>query len=116
MRIPNSVLTVVRGPLLAAAVAGCSSSGPADPPQPQPIAPTPVTETPSDPVAYDPQAETARLARVDRVLADADEARGERIDEEEQAQAQRQVRSLGGYGGIGIARPPDAVLAACGRG
>jgi hypothetical protein len=120
MKIPDGVLKTVRGPLLAVAVAGCSSSAPADPPQPQPIAPTPVSEAPSDPVSYDAQAETERLARVDQLLASSEATRDRRIADEDQARETRRqsqaVRGLLGTGVIGIGQMNQQWMNACGRG
>ena len=114
MRVPEVVLARLRVPLLAMAVAGCST----------PAAETnavvaPVSEQLAsgviDPVAYDVGAETERLERADRALAAAETRRTSRIEaEEEEARLARQ-RALSAM--IGHRRPGfDWQMAACGRG
>ena len=119
MKLPASILLRVRGPILAAALAGCSSPAAAPPsevePEPEPAAVAEVPPAP-DPVAYDLDAETERLERTDRLLAAAETRRAHRIEAEEQAARQRRIeRAL--FGGVGaIGTNNDWIMAACGRG
>jgi hypothetical protein len=128
MKIPRRILERVRGPLLAAAVAGCSSgptAGPLASNGPSPNAPPPdgpVALEPADPVDYDAIREAERLERTDRALAATETRRTDRI---EAAEAERQTgelqRVLSGVGDdpfrIGVGgRWPHGVNPACGRG
>lgn len=115
MKLPEGVLRHVRGPLLAAAVAGCSSS-PATPPEAPPLAPEPMepVTTAPDPVDYDPATEADRLARVDRALAAAEHRREARIEDENEARrgTLESVPSIG----VGPSHWLHEIHAACGRG
>lgn len=107
MKLPEAVLARVRGPLIAAALAGCSApSGPEVVPEPAPLEPAPVVVEAPDPVPYDGQAEAERLARVDREDASDGTRRDERVRDEENGR-------VGLLGTIGRFRP---VHPACGRG
>ncbi len=108
MKLPESILRHLRGPIAAAALAGCSS-GPAAPP-PEPARIEPEAPPAPDPVAYDAEAESERLARLDRERAAEEHRRERRI-----ADAQPRV-TFGGLGAIGVGRRWDLIHAACGRG
>ncbi|MCZ7682044.1 MAG: hypothetical protein M5U28_25920 [Sandaracinaceae bacterium] len=110
MKLPESILRHLRGPIAAAALAGCSSSPAAPPPEPARIEPEAAPAPAPDPVAYDAEAESERLARLDRERAAEEHRRERRI-----ADAQPRV-TFGGLGAIGVGRRWDLIHAACGRG
>lgn len=109
MRIPNTVIACVRGPLLAASLAGCAA---------MPAPPEPIDSDPAEldaplilaaVTSRDDEAtlEDARLARADRARRD-DEARRERRIED--ARARRVAAAPAPV-------PPSYYYAiACGRG
>src|SRR4051812_33295741 len=100
MRVPVDVLERVRGAMVVAALAACTSEPAAPPPAPPPVsvaAPAPI-----DPVSYDAANESARLARLDLEEQSALESRSARVAH---VQAERRVAELGGIGGIGRLRP-----------
>lgn len=76
MRIPESVMARVAGPLLAGALAGCSSAPAIEAPAAVRPEPSPVV---ADPVAYDMAEEQARLARLEQSDASAEDRRARRI-------------------------------------
>jgi len=112
MRLPESLLSRVRGPLAVCAIVGCSAPATA-PVVPEPVA-APVVlapPPPPDPVAYDAIAEAARFERSDREIAAELELRDDRIRAAERAESMR------GIGSIGTGRWSwDRVMVACGRG
>lgn len=111
MRLPESLLSHLRGPLAAVAIAGCSApAAPAVVPAPQPTPIVLAPAAPPDPVPYDAIAEAARLDRSDRELTTQLARRDERIQTAERAQASQSIGTLGNT------RWNSAILAACGRG
>jgi hypothetical protein len=113
MRVPRRVLDRVRGPVLAAAVIGCSSSSPTtEAPVTRPVQPTePVSTAHADPVSYDATAEAERLARTDALLAANETRRDERIAGEDAARRRRRSEAR-------RRRPPRIIdlQPLCGRG
>lgn len=122
MKLPIDVLASLRGPLLGVAIAGCATAPAAAPitqePAPEPAGGAAAAQV-VDPVAYDADAEAARLASADEARIDHDARRDRRIADVE---ADRRRRSL-------ARRPAPAdpvvpvhpwmwndVHAACGRG
>jgi hypothetical protein len=127
MKLPERVLRQVRGPVLAAAVAGCSTS-PAATGEPEPLPgpeaaehataePAAATVAP-DPVDYDAETEAERLARLDRTMAAGERRRDERIEDEAAARRRERAGSQNQVIGIGTIghRWPGGVHPACGRG
>jgi len=126
MKLPGRILSRVRGPMIAAAVIGCSSAPSAAPIEQEPVTPVEpaaVVAPAVDPVDYDPDVEAARLERADRELAAAETRRTRRIEAEEAEHARRIAdRGLATQPGIGF--PPgidigtgrDWIHAGCGRG
>lgn len=110
MKLPETILRHLRGPIAAAALAGCSSAPAAPAPEPAHIEPEAAPEAPPDPVAYDAEAESERLARLDRERAAEEHRRERRI-----ADAEPRI-TWGGIGVIGPGRRWDLIHAACGRG
>lgn len=105
MKLPPSILSHLRGPIVAATLAGCTPA----PVEPAPAAPIePVVEPEPvgmpDPVAYDADLERERLARLDRERAADEHRRERRIQDAE-------PRIL--FGQIG---PGRWIHPACGRG
>jgi hypothetical protein len=108
MKLPGTLLSVVRGAALAAA-AGCSSPAPvAIVPEPAPP-PAPVAPAEPDPVAYDAAREAARLVAAD-VGAGTEAARRERRIAFNVEAARRAERNRV------FVHPPGWVRPACGRG
>lgn len=122
MKLPGRILSRVRGPMIAAAVIGCSSSPAAPPieadPSPPVEAAAVVAPAAADPVGYDARAEEARLARADRTLATAENRRTRRIEAEEAEHARRlRDRAIPSVGVIGVlGQDRDWIHAGCGRG
>lgn len=124
MKIPARILERVRGPLLAVAVAGCSSGPVAtvateEPPRP-PVPEVAALEPDPDAVAYDPVREAERLERTDRALAATETRRTDRIEAVEAERRDRVQQQLWGGGNVFPighgGRWPGGVNPACGRG
>ena len=111
MRLPDDILSSLRGPLVAATLSGCAAAAEPVAIAPEPLTPVPFAAPPTaDPVTYDEAAEAARLSASDEAVGADAARRGTRI-----ATNVARARALAAPR-VPVNRPPDWGRVRCGRG